>query len=78
MELGMIGLGRMGANMAQRLLIGGHRVAVYDISADAVEASRGHGAVAASSLSGLLQRTHRSAGRMDNGSGGGRDRVHHR
>ena len=55
MELGMIGLGRMGANMAQRLLIGGHRVAVYDISADAVEASRGHGAVAASSLSGLLQ-----------------------
>ena len=55
MELGMIGLGRMGANMAQRLLAGGHRVAVYDISADAVEASRGHGAVAASSLSGLLQ-----------------------
>ena len=55
MELGMIGMGRMGANMAQRLLAGGHRVAVYDISADAVEASRGHGAVAASSLSGLLQ-----------------------
>ena len=55
MELGMIGLGRMGANMAQRLLAGGHRVAVYDISADVVEASRGHGAVAASSLSGLLQ-----------------------
>ena len=54
MELGMIGLGRMGANMAQRLLAGGHRVAVYDISADAVEASRGHGAVATSSLSGLL------------------------
>ena len=54
MELGMIGLGRMGANMAQRLLSGGHRVAVYDINADAVAASRGHGAVATSSLSGLL------------------------
>ena len=54
MELGMIGLGRMGANIAQRLLAGGHRVAVYDINADAVEVSRGHGAVATSSLSGLL------------------------
>ena len=54
MELGMIGLGRMGANMAQRLLAGGHRVVAYDINADAVEASRGHGAVGASSLSGLL------------------------
>ena len=55
MELGMIGLGRMGANMVQRLLAGGHRVAVYDISADAVDASRGHGAVGASSLSELLR-----------------------
>lgn len=54
MELGMIGLGRMGANMVQRLLAGGHRVAVYDINADAVQASQGHGAVGASSLSGLL------------------------
>ena len=54
MELGMIGLGRMGSNMVQRLLAGGHRVAVYDINADAVAASQGHGAVAASSLAGLL------------------------
>ena len=54
MELGMIGLGRMGSNMVQRLLSGGHRVAVYDISADAVESSQGQGAVGASSLSGLL------------------------
>ncbi|HZV39373.1 MAG TPA: NAD(P)-binding domain-containing protein, partial [Pseudoxanthomonas sp.] len=30
MELGMVGLGRMGANMAQRLLRGGHRVAGFD------------------------------------------------
>lgn len=30
MELGMIGLGRMGGNMAQRLLEGGHRVVAYD------------------------------------------------
>ncbi|MCI0810999.1 MAG: 6-phosphogluconate dehydrogenase, partial [Chloroflexi bacterium] len=30
MELGMIGLGRMGGNMAQRLVSGGHRVVTYD------------------------------------------------
>ncbi len=30
MELGMIGLGRMGGNMAQRLLQGGHRIVAYD------------------------------------------------
>ena len=35
MELGMIGLGRMGANMAQRLLRGGHRVVGFDPNADA-------------------------------------------
>ncbi len=35
MELGMIGLGRMGANMAQRLTRGGHRVVGYDPNADA-------------------------------------------
>ena len=38
MRLAMIGLGRMGGNMVQRLLHGGHEVVVYDRSADAVEA----------------------------------------
>jgi 6-phosphogluconate dehydrogenase len=50
MELGIIGLGRMGGNMVQRLLEGGHRVVVYDQSADAVAASVALGAVAADSL----------------------------
>ncbi len=36
MQLGMIGLGRMGANMAHRLLKGGHQCAVFDVSAKAV------------------------------------------
>src|ERR1700726_516205 len=36
MQLGMIGLGRMGANMARRLLRGGHQCAVFDMSAKAV------------------------------------------
>ena len=54
MEIGMIGLGRMGGNMAQRLLKGGHRVVTYDANPDAVAVSQGHGAVAAASLSELV------------------------
>jgi 6-phosphogluconate dehydrogenase (decarboxylating) len=37
MQLGMIGLGRMGANMVQRLLTGGHQCVVFDRSPKAVE-----------------------------------------
>ena len=37
MELGMIGLGRMGGNMAQRLLRSGHKVVAYDPQAEAVQ-----------------------------------------
>ena len=37
MEIGMVGLGRMGANMAERLVRGGHRVVGYDPNAQAVE-----------------------------------------
>ena len=43
MQLAMIGLGRMGGNMVQRLLQGGHQVVVFDRSADAVQAARRHG-----------------------------------
>ena len=50
MELGMIGLGRMGSNMAQRLLLGGHRVVAYDFSPDALADSQSHGVAAAASL----------------------------
>jgi 6-phosphogluconate dehydrogenase len=50
MEIGMIGLGRMGGNMVQRLLNGGHRVVTYDRSAEAVTASQAQGAVASASL----------------------------
>ena len=52
----MIGLGRMGANMTQRLLNGGHRVVVYDQNADAVAASVSGGAVAAESAADLVSR----------------------
>ena len=54
MELGMIGLGRMGANMAQRLALGGHRVVTYDLDSAAVEASAEFGAEGASALHDLV------------------------
>ena len=54
MELGMIGLGRMGGNMAQRLLKGGHRVVAYDPNEKAVAAATSQGATAASSLADLI------------------------
>jgi 6-phosphogluconate dehydrogenase len=50
MELGMVGLGRMGANMVRRLMRGGHNCVVFDLSADAVQEMRGEGANGASSL----------------------------
>jgi 6-phosphogluconate dehydrogenase len=50
MEMGIVGLGRMGGNMAARLLQHGHRVVAYDRSAEAVAAARGAGATAAGSL----------------------------
>jgi 6-phosphogluconate dehydrogenase len=50
MELGMIGLGRMGSNMVQRLLQAGHQCVVYDLHAEAVQALVKEGAVGANSL----------------------------
>jgi 6-phosphogluconate dehydrogenase len=50
MQFGMIGLGRMGANMARRLMRGGHACVVYDRSPEAVATLGGEGAVTASSL----------------------------
>ncbi|MBO9664977.1 phosphogluconate dehydrogenase (NAD(+)-dependent, decarboxylating) [Dokdonella sp.] len=54
MELGMIGLGRMGANMAQRLLRGGHHLVGFDPNADARAAIAAHGGEAAASLEELV------------------------
>src|SRR5208282_5724210 len=54
MQLGMVGLGRMGANMTRRLMRGGHSMVVSDLSADAVKELAGEGAVASSSLDDLI------------------------
>src|SRR5262249_55310628 len=56
MQLGMIGLGRMGANMVHRLLAGGHRCVVFDRSPDAVEALVRAKAVGASSIADLVKK----------------------
>ena len=50
MQIAMLGLGRMGANMAQRLLRGGHKVVVYDVAEGTAE---NVGSVLGSQLNGL-------------------------
>src|SRR3954465_9505960 len=55
MQLAMIGLGRMGGNMVERLMRHGHQLVVYDRSADAVAKYAGMGAAAAKDLSDLVR-----------------------
>lgn len=50
MELAMIGLGKMGANMTKRLLRGGHRVVAFDLNEDAMRAAEAEGAEGARTL----------------------------
>jgi 6-phosphogluconate dehydrogenase len=56
MELGIIGLGKMGANMAERLLLGGHRVVGYDPDPSAVARVAANGGAKADSLAALAQK----------------------
>jgi len=56
MELGMIGLGRMGTNMVRRLQRAGHHCVVYDINSKAVDALVKEGAVGATSLEDLVKK----------------------
>ncbi len=53
MQLAMVGLGRMGANIVRRLMKDGHDCVVYDVSADAVAALAADGATGVDSLAGL-------------------------
>src|SRR5437764_12731984 len=50
MPLGMIGLGRMGANLVRRLMRDGHECVVYDVNADVVKQLEGEGATGSSAL----------------------------
>ncbi len=56
MELGMVGLGKMGANMTRRLMRGGHTLVVSDLSPEAVKGLAGEGAVASNSLDDLVSK----------------------
>jgi 6-phosphogluconate dehydrogenase len=56
MELGIVGLGRMGANMARRLMKDGHTIVAYDVDAGAVATLAGEGAEGASSLADLASK----------------------
>ncbi|MGI8491471.1 MAG: phosphogluconate dehydrogenase (NAD(+)-dependent, decarboxylating) [Acidimicrobiales bacterium] len=53
MQLGMVGLGRMGANLVRRLMGDGHTCVVYDLNTEAVKTLESEGATAASSLEDL-------------------------
>ena len=59
MQLGMVGLGRMGANMVRRLMGGGHECVVQDISKEAVDALAAEGAVGFTALDAFVQRLER-------------------
>ena len=50
MQLGLIGLGKMGGNMAERLRLGGHQVVGFDFNPDAVKKLTESGSVGVSSL----------------------------
>ena len=54
MQLGMVGLGRMGANMTRRLMRGSHQLVVSDLSPDSVKQLAGEGAVGSTSLDDLV------------------------
>ncbi len=56
MQLGMIGLGRMGANMVRRLLKHGHECVVFDVNAQAVQTLAGEGAIGASSWEDFVEK----------------------
>jgi 6-phosphogluconate dehydrogenase len=56
MELGIVGLGRMGANMARRLMRDGHKIVAYDVNPDAVSQLASEGAEGASSLEDLASK----------------------
>jgi 6-phosphogluconate dehydrogenase len=56
MQLGMVGLGRMGANIVRRIMRGGHTAVAFDTSADSVKQLESEGAVGASTLEEFVQK----------------------
>ena len=69
MQLGMIGLGRMGANMVRRLLKGGHQCVVFDMSPKAVAELVKEKAVGAASLAEFVKKLEQAACDLADGAG---------
>ena len=78
MQIGMIGLGRMGANMVRRLLKGGHQCVVFDRSPKAVEELVKEKAVGVLLARGLCEEADQAAGGLVDGPGGGRGQDYRR
>ena len=72
MQLGMIGLGRMGANLVRRLMRDGHRCVVYDVNAGRGDELAGEGATGADDARGLRGHAREAAGDLDHGARGDR------
>ena len=56
MQLGMVGLGRMGANLTRRLMRGGHEVIGYDVNPDSVRQLEDEGSIGTASLEDLVHK----------------------
>ena len=76
LQLGMIGLGRMGANLSRRLMRDGHEVVVYDVNADAVTGARGRGGHRRHDPRGLRGGPPAPESRLDHGPGRRDHRAH--
>ena len=74
MQLGMIGLGRMGSNMVRRLLRHGQECVVYDVHAEAAAPLVKEGAMGAASLDEFVGQAQAAAGHLADGARGGRRR----
>ena len=70
MQLGMIGLGRMGANLVRRLMRDGHECVVYDVNAAAIKELEGEGAIGdVVDRRSSSQKLGNAARRVDHGAG---------
>lgn len=74
MQIGMVGLGRMGSNMVRRLMRGGHDCVVFDLKPTAVEQLQSEGATAVSSIEKLIEHLEAPPESLDHGSSGRADR----
>ena len=70
MQIGMMGLGRMGANMVRRLLRDGHQCVVYDIDPASVAALVKEGATGAASVEEFVGKLDQAAQRLADAAGG--------